>query len=83
MYVPRSMWKLPEYVERLLAEVERQSCHIKVAFDQIFHRNLLGFNFRIKEIISSDSMDISSIVLPVSKLRDASILLLMIADTVL
>ena len=37
------MYRLTIYFQRLFEEVGRQCYHIKVTFDQIFHRNLLPY----------------------------------------
>ena len=43
----------PEYFEKLFCEVKRPSCHIKVAFDQIFRQKLmpyLGLNYELMRV---------------------------------
>ena len=43
----------PKYFEKLFGEVKRPSCHIKVAFDQIFRQNLmpyLGLNYELIQV---------------------------------
>ena len=43
----------PKYFEKLFGEVKRLSCHIKVAFDQIFRQSLmpyLGLNYELMQV---------------------------------